>query len=321
MVRNTFITAAIINLILYAVPATAEDCPCRKSGKSTLQARESTQEQAEQPDSSTPRPQSDRPRLGRAADAPPAADANPAPAQAPQTTANSTSQPAGPRNNGAPPSDPPKTKSSQSSLATVREKSLRASAKHLGLDYDTMLGDLPDTEEPPVADESPDGTPDDGKGKTEVPDVDQKEAARQRRRARLKELARHVLGAATSPELQTMVTTLAPDPRVALAFGILNRVGTVARGRQAESASEGGLDEAHDLAKENPAEFAAALDDVLSAEQEEKQLQLLLAKQAAERELFLNQQAVARAEKGLQRARDAAAASQKELESAEKARN
>jgi hypothetical protein len=184
-----------------------------------------------------------------------------------------------------------------------------------------MLGDLPDTEEPPVADESPDGTPDDGKGKTEVPDVDQKEAARQRRRARLKELARHVLGAATSPELQTMVTTLAPDPRVALAFGILNRVGTVARGRQAESASEGGLDEAHDLAKENPAEFAAALDDVLSAEQEEKQLQLLLAKQAAERELFLNQQAVARAEKGLQRARDAAAASQKELESAEKARN
>jgi hypothetical protein len=208
-------------------------------------------------------------------------------------------------------------KSPQSSLAAVREKSLRAAADNLGFDYDTMLGELAEAEQPDA-----DGvSPDDGADKPDFEDVDRKEAAVQRRRDRLRKLARHVLGAATSPELQALVTTLAPDPRVDLAFGILNRVGTIVKGSGAEAASEGGLDDAHDLAKENRAEFAAAFEDVLSIEQEEKQLQLLLAKQAAERELFLNQQAVARAEKGLQRARDAAAASQKELESAEKARN
>jgi hypothetical protein len=209
------------------------------------------------------------------------------------------------------------SKSPQSFLAAVREKSLRATAKRLGFDYDTMLGELAEAEQP----DADGASPDDGADKPDVEDVDRKEAAAQWRRDRLRKLARHVLGAATSPELQALVTTLAPDPRVDLAFGILNRVGTLVKGGGAEAASEGGLDDAHDLAKENRAEFAAAFEDVLSIEHEEKQLQLLLAKQAAERELFLKQQAVARAEKGLQRARDAAAASQKELESAEKARN
>lgn len=211
--------------------------------------------------------------------------------------------------------DKPAVTPAQTKLEAIRAASLRRSAKHLGLNYDTMLKDLPAEGSPAAAADQPG----DADGADAAGADEPAEGRSGVRRERLRRLARHVLSAATNEELQGLVKTLAPDPRVALAFRVINRVGTVVKERQGESAAEDDLGDVSEMAESNREEFAAALEDAILEKAEAEQLQLLQAKQAVELEVLKNRQAVERAERLLQRARESAETSQKRLEDAEKA--
>lgn len=291
--------------LLMSAPAMADDCKCGKRAAGGKGESAAEQESAGGGQGGGFGVEDIAPKEGST---PPAAD-QPA-AAADQKKADKPAAAADEKK-----ADPPAVTPAQTKLEAIRAASLRRSAKHLGLNYDTMLKDLPAEGSPAAAADQPGDADGAGAAGADEP----AEGRSGVRRERLRRLARHVLSAATNEELQGLVKTLAPDPRVALAFRVINRVGTVVKERQGESAAEDDLGDVSEMAESNREEFAAALADAILEQAEAEQLQLLQAKQAVELEVLKNRQAVERAERLLQRARESAETSQKRLEDAEKA--
>lgn len=192
------------------------------------------------------------------------------------------------------------------SLEASREASLRRTAKILGLDYDTLLqpavagkGDLPGPADVPAPGELPRRQRPDGQ--------------------RLRALVKHALELATEPEFNAIVAELIPSKKVALCLKVINRVGTIVKGKSAESASESNLDDEHDLAQLNPEAFAVEIEEELAERKDAEQLALLQKKQAAELELLQKRQDVARSERSLNRARAAAETAEKAVQEAAQA--
>jgi hypothetical protein len=212
-------------------------------------------------------------------------------------------------------SDAPKESSENGSkvneMAVLREASLRRTAEHLGLNYDTLL-----TRKGAVKKEPEGQTP----TATEPPAEMEPDEKRRFDGRRLRALVKHALELATEPEVNAIVSELVPSKKVALCLKVLGRVGTIVKGKSRESGSDGNLAAEHDLAKQNPDAFAEAIEEELAERKDAEQLALLQKKQAAELELLEKRQDVARSERGLNRARAAAEIAEKAVQEAAQAR-
>lgn len=233
------------------------------------------------------------------------------PATSPNAPANAT---ANPDQGAGKSSDAPKESSGNGTIANemaaLREASLRRTAEYLGLSYDTLL-----TGKGAVKKE-PDGqTPSATEPQSEV-DPDEKRRFDGRR---LRALVKHALELATEPEVNAIVAELVPSKKVALCLKVLSRVGTIVKGKNSESGSDGNLAAEHDLAKLNPDAFAEAIEEELAARKDAEQLEMLQRKQAAETVLLQKRQDVARSERSLNRARAAAETAEKAVQEAAQA--
>jgi len=192
-----------------------------------------------------------------------------------------------------------------------REASLRRTAQRLGLNYDTLLRDGGRSGSPQAEPVGPATNSTDDVPVGRLPNV---------RGTRIRRAAQLVLRAATSAELQAIIESVAPDPRIKVAFGILNRISTLATGSSRESGAEEDVDELHDEARNNPEELLAAMQEELQDRKEQEELALLTARQQAEIEQLKSQQAVKRAEQALKSAQAAAENAASRTSAAEQAR-
>lgn len=197
-------------------------------------------------------------------------------------------------------------------METAREASLRRTAQRLGLNYDTMLENEP--QQGPVDEDPVDG------GEEPGGDGGANSSAKELRRARFRRAAQLIIKGATNEQLQTIVSAVSPDPKVAVALSVLRRISALAKAGPAEAADEVKSAVEHDEAKQNPEELLAALQLELQAQKEKDELELLVARQNVEIEKLKSQQAVARAELALNTARKAAEDTERRLIEAEQAR-